>query len=60
MQFQLVQERTPDNYESFEKLLQFETEIESDRYKAALVIHVNKAQAQKDGWEITVESEKEV
>ena len=60
MQFQLVQEQTLDDYESVEKLLQFETETESDRYKAALMIHVKKAEALRDGWEITVESEKKV
>lgn len=29
-------------------------------YEAALVIQVNKAEAIRDGWEITVESEKKV
>ena len=60
MQFQLVQEQTPDGYESVEKLLQFNTETESDRYKAALEIHINKAEAHRDGWVISMESENKV
>ena len=54
--FQLVQEQTPVGYESVEKLLQYNT----DRYEAALEIQVNKTEAKRDGWVITLESEKKV
>lgn len=53
---QLVQEQTPDGYDSVEKHLQFET----GRYESALEIHVNTQLAIGYGWVITRESERMV
>ena len=53
---QLIQEQKPDDYVSFEKLLQFE----AGRYESALEIDIDKKNAAACGWMITLESEEKV
>jgi hypothetical protein len=53
---QLVEEQTPKDYDTVTKYLQFKT----GRFESALQIKLNKAEAEKCGWVITIESEKKV
>ena len=53
---QLVKEQIPKDYDTVTKYLQFTT----GRFESALQIKLNKAEAEKCGWVITIESEKKV
>ena len=53
---QLVKKQTPKDYDTVIKYLQFTT----GRFESALQIKLEKAEAEKCGWVITIESEKKV